>query len=269
MFLFGSIFLLVERELFLIESPLSLFYINILVKKSCLILLFTLSSSFLFASPFNKNIKREDYSVIESGEVLIKNIKNKNKMGLKIGESKTRDFLLDQIENLNPKYLAEIIQVKPYKGNENLPQRLESLLYNISEYINIPYYSERTKTTTPLYTSAKITGIKEDGNGMVINAEFIMNPFGKVVEEIKITRNSDAIYYEAVNTMPLYLENKIECIKESCMKSSIILFRDNEDWVLYAVGGVNAPRIPFLNNRVETAFINRIKSFCHYMFKKL
>lgn len=239
------------------------------MKRNILILLFSLLSSFIFASPFNDNITQEDYSVLESGDVLIKNIRNKKNMGLKKGESETGDILLKEIDNLNPKYLAEIIQIKPYKGNEDLPQRLESLLYNISEYVNIPYYSERNKTTTPLYTEAKIKGMKAEDNCMVINAQFIMEPFGKVLQEIKITHSRDAIYFQTANTSPLYLENKIKCIKEWDMKSAILLFREGDYWVLYGVGGVNAPRLPFITDRIETAFINRIKAFCHYMFKKL
>ena len=36
--------------------------------------------------------------------------------------------LYNKIESLNPKYLAEIIQIKPYEGNEDLPKKLEILL---------------------------------------------------------------------------------------------------------------------------------------------
>ena len=53
------------------------------------------------------------------------------------------------------------------------------------------------------------------------------------------------------------------------MKSAITVFRDGDNWVLYAIGGVDTYKIFFLEDRVETSFINRIKSFCSFIFTKI
>ena len=49
----------------------------------------------------------------------------------------------------------------------------------------------------------------------------------------------------------------------------ILLFKDEDNWILYGIGGVNAPKIPFFSERIEVSFINRIKTFCNFIFTKL
>ena len=52
------------------------------------------------------------------------------------------------------------------------------------------------------------------------------------------------------------------------MKICILLIRDGDNWILYGIGGVNAPRVPFFTERIQTSFINRINTFCSFIFKK-
>jgi len=120
---------------------------------SCIFLSLSIS---VFADPFNNKLTADERNTIASGELLIKNINYEKFMCLKKGESDLGDKLLTEIRELNPKYLAEVIQYKPYKGNEDLPQRLEALLNNVPEYAGIPYYSERNDEWYNLYDSAKI-----------------------------------------------------------------------------------------------------------------
>ena len=78
-------------------------------------------------------------------------------MSLNEGVNQLGDELHQKIKKLNPKYLAEIIQIKPYEGNEDLPQRLEQTLKAIPDYAGIPYYSERAEQWYDLYSSIKVT----------------------------------------------------------------------------------------------------------------
>ena len=52
------------------------------------------------------------------------------------------------------------------------------------------------------------------------------------------------------------------------MKSIVVIVRQGDSWVLYGVGAVDAPSIFFLRDRVETSFMNRIKTFCTFFFNK-
>ena len=235
-------------------------------------LLFILCSFFVcnfsFAEPFNSKLTEEDLNVINSGEVLIKNINFKRNMSLNEGVNQLGDELHQKIKKLNPKYLAEIIQIKPYEGNEDLPQRLEQTLKAIPDYAGIPYYSERAEQWYDLYSSAVITSEETVDNVTDIKADFEMSPFGTVHEIIQIKKLDDSILYSAINTNKLRYHDQFDCVWPEKMLICIYLFRDGDNWVLYGIGGVNAPRIPFFTQRIETSFINRIKTFCDYIFKQ-
>ena len=222
----------------------------------------------IFADPFNSKLTDSERAEITNGEIIIKNINYEKNICLKKGVNPLGDKLLTEINNLNPKYLAEVIQYKPYKGNEDLPQHLEALLNNVPDYAGIPYYSVRHDAWWNLYDSAEIKEVIENGDTKTIKADLLMEPFDVVKEDIEITKSSDAILYSAVNTNKLRYLDKFDCIWPKKMKICILLFRDGDNWVLYGIGGVNAPRVPFFTERIQTSFINRINTFCSFIFKK-
>ena len=222
----------------------------------------------IFADPFNSKLTDSERAEIESGEIIIKNINYEKNICLKKGVNPLGDKLLTEINNLNPKYLAEVIQYKPYKGNEDLPQRLETILNNVPEYAGIPYYSVRHDAWWNLYDSAEIKEVIENGDTKTIRADLLMEPFDVVKEDIEITKSSEAILYSAVNTNKLRYLDKFDFVWPKKMKICILLFRDGDNWVLYGIGGVNAPRVPFFTERIQTSFINRINTFCSFIFKK-
>ena len=232
---------------------------------SCIFLSLSIS---VFADPFNNKLTADERNTIASGELLIKNINYEKFMCLKKGESDLGDKLLTEIRDLNPKYLAEVIQYKPYKGNEDLPQRLEALLNNVPEYAGIPYYSERNDEWYNLYDSAEIVKESEREDGKSLKADLMMEPFDLVHEDIELYRSQDSILYTAVNTNKLRYLDKFDCIWPKKMKICILLIRDGDNWILYGIGGVNAPRVPFFTERIQTSFINRINTFCSFIFKK-
>lgn len=227
-----------------------------------------LTAASVFADPFNSKLTSEERQTLSTGELIIKNINYEKYVCLKKSESKLGDQLLQEIHELNPKYLAEVIQIKPYKGNEDLPQRLETLLNNVPDYAGIPYYSVRAEEWYNLYDSAVITETIERSDGKFIKADLMMEPFDLVQEEIELFRDTDSILYTTVNTNKLRYLDKFDCVWPRKMKICILLLRDGDNWVLYGIGGVNAPRIPFFTERIQTSFINRINTFCSYIFKK-
>ncbi len=233
---------------------------------STLFLLFSLM--ILAADPFNNKLTAQERNSIATGEILIKNINYEKNICLKKAVSPLGDKLLAEIKDLNPKYLAEVIQIKPYKGNEDLPKRLEELLNNVPEYAGIPYYSVRAEEWYNLYDSAEIVSTVERSDGKSMKADLMMEPFDLVQEDIDLYRDTDSILYTAVNTNKLRYLDKFDCVWPRKMKICILLLRDGDNWVLYGIGGVNAPRVPFFTERIQTSFINRINTFCSFIFKK-
>ncbi len=237
-------------------------------KHFCFVLLLIFVSSIAIADPFNSKLTDSERKQLNNGEIIIKNINYEKYMCLKKGQSEFGDQLFTEIHNLNPKYLAEVIQIKPYKGNEDLPQKLEELLNNVPEYAGIPYYSERNDEWYNLYDSAEIVETVEREDGKSLKAELMMEPFELVKEDIDLYRSDDSILYTAVNTNKLRYLDKFDCVWPKKMKICILLIRDGDNWVLYGIGGVNAPRVPFFTERIQTSFINRINTFCSFIFKK-
>lgn len=225
--------------------------------------------SFLFANPFNSNLTSEELTHLESGEVLIKNIKFKNKMCLAEGQSEQADQLISQIKNLNPKYLAEVIQIRPIEGNEDLPEKLNTLLNSVSDYAGIPYWSEQAQEYFDLYSKAEIVKQEQTDNKNIIYADLLMQPFGTVNEYMELYYTDDCVLYLSKNLNKLSYYDSFDCVGKEKMNLCIYLFKDGDNWILYGIGGVNAPRIPFFTERIETSFINRIKTFCNFIFTKI
>ena len=115
--------------------------IMIKTAKRFLIIFFLLVNSiFAFASPFNTNLSDSDKQTIKDGKILIKKIDYTKNMGINSGINDFGDKLINSYKSLSPKYLAEIIQIKPIEGNEDLPEKMKTLLENVSDYAGIPYY---------------------------------------------------------------------------------------------------------------------------------
>ena len=140
---------------------------------------------------------------------------------------------------------------------------------NVSDYAGIPYYSERAEAWYDLYSSAEIVNRTQKGNRTDIDAFFVMEPFDVVQDKITMYNEDESILYFAVNQNKLRYLDKFDCIWPKKMKICILLFRDGDNWVLYGIGGVNAPRIPLFTERIQVSFINRINTFCSFIFKKL
>lgn len=239
------------------------------MKRVIFTLALCLFSSFLFASAFNSNLSSQDEEVLKNGEVLIKKINYSKNMSLKKGISDISDTLIEEIKSLSPKYLAEVIQIRPYKGNENLAEQLNEILNDVSEYAGIPYYSEHSERWYNLYDSATIVSEKTDGNKKYMNANLEMLPFGTVEELIEIEADSSNVLYIATNQNKLRYKDQFDCVWPKKMKMCILLIHEGDNWILYGIGGVNAPRIPFFTERIDTSFMNRITTFCNFIFSKI
>lgn len=241
-----------------------------IAKKTIVLLFFSfIISSFSIAESFNSHLSEDERKTIYSGNILIKKINYFKNVCLETGINNLSDDLLSYYKDLKPKYLAEVIQVRPYKGNEDLPERMNALLSNISDYAGIPYWSERAQEYFDLYSSAKIVSETGTYDNKEYLADIEMSPFGTLKQKINITIKDDTLLYDSINLNKLRYFDSFDCVYPEKMKMSILLLRDGENWILYGIGGVNAPRIPFFTERIDTSFINRIKTFCNYIFTQL
>ncbi|MDY5046202.1 MAG: DUF6675 family protein, partial [Treponema porcinum] len=82
------------------------------------------------ALPFNSKLSESDKETLNKGEVLIKSI-DKLKNAAIEGDNPGIARIREEISDLSPNYLAEIIQIRPYEGNEDLMQKMRSVLEDI------------------------------------------------------------------------------------------------------------------------------------------
>lgn len=222
----------------------------------------------LNAQLFNDKLTTDEQQKLANGKLIIRNIGKVKNISVN-KDNPTVERAISTMERLKPAYLAEIIQIMPYNGNENLVEKLRSMLADVDGYVGIPYYSERAEAYYDLYSSANITAVQDDGSSMKMNVQLEMEPFGNIDTDIVMETLADTLYYENMNRNDLRYYDKFTAVKGENMKSIITVFRSGDSWILYGIGGVKAPSIFFLRDRVETSFMNRIKTMCSYFFEQL
>jgi hypothetical protein len=216
---------------------------------------------------FNGNVTAEERVKLSSGDVLIRNIGKAKNISLN-PVNPTAKKAITVIQSLNPSYLAEVIQVRPYKEEERVIDRMRDILLDVPSYKGIPYWSVTHQRWFELYSSAVVRSRQTQDAATVISAELVMDPFTPIDAEITVAVEDASLFYFMENKNNLKTSG-ITAVKENCMNSIIIVFRDGDFLVLYGIGGVKAPAVLFLKERLERSFMNRIKTFCMFVYEKL
>ena len=99
---------------------------------------------------------------------------------------------------------------------------------------------------------------------------------GIIPTHITIRQTKNELFYESVNTEPVKIKDSgvkivdgMTCAKTNKMKSFVYAFRDEDYIILYGIGGVDAPNVPILKDKIDNSFINRVTTFCKFIFNKL
>ena len=112
----------------------------------------------------------------------------------------------------------------------------------------------------------------------VLHIQSSMPPAGNAAYRLSMAMRKHGIDSKVLNLRPssvrdfafMDLKHKgINCVKKENMKSLILVFKDGNNWILYGIGGVKAPKIPLFEKRIETSFMNKIKTFCQFVYSKL
>lgn len=251
------------------NKPNNIYYLIMFSNKKILLstALFLFSFS-VFSVSFNSKVTGPELQTLAEGKVLARNIDKFKNISIE-SDHPSVAIMKSQIKNLEPNYLAELIQLRPYEGNENLPEKLFNVLSDIPHYAGIPYWSVRHERYFDLYSTAEIMDkVEINENCVNYKADLVMEPFGHIITPITIERGEDFLIYTNSNANTLKLKG-MTAVKEKNMKSIIILFKDGDNWVLYGIGGCKAPKVPMFEERIQTSFINRIKTFCNFAFTQI
>ena len=231
---------------------------------------------------FNDRLDDSDKKTLEEGGIILRSISSmkklcvKSKLSAKKNESLNESsgmisdlVVMPMSKKVKSGYIAEIINFRPYEGNEDLIERINEAMSDFLSYTDIPYYSEQTKKTYPLYKYAEVTDTQIEGNTMIIKEILEMDMFGRFHSEITVENHEDYFLYKLKNTDKLKYKGFITVVSPEEMCSIVAVFRIGGNWMIYAVGGANILRIPFVNARAEPAFTGRVKAFADFVFKKI
>lgn len=220
-----------------------------------------------FLQCFNANLAEAQIQELKSGKVIIRNLKSPKETSLETNNIYANKFL-KELKASSPTHFAEIIQVRPYKGSENLINELALLVMDIGSYRKIPYYAERQGAWASMFTKAEVVSCSRGNLTSVYNAVFRMPPFSEFDAVVSTTQIGDTLYFSTKNKGKI--EYKIfSAVKPEKMECGLVLFREGDYWILYGAGAVKTEASLFVKKRVNTAFVNRIKDFSMYFIKKL
>lgn len=228
----------------------------------------------LFALPFNEKVSDSDKAVLDSGSILARSIDKYKNAALK-SDNSAAVKMLQEIKSMSPNYLAEMIQVRAYEGNEGLLDKMEAVLLDVPHYAGIPYWSEQHQRFWDLYEKAQVNStepfdstIPATNKATSINASLYMEPLGDIAAHITFERGDEYLLFMNENTNTLKLKG-INAISKGKMKSAILVIKDGSNWVLYALGGCKTFKVAGFQKRIETSLINRIKTFVNFVFEKI
>lgn len=239
------------------------------MKKITAILVVLALSVPLFAQEnlYGKILSDSEKTSLESGETIIKSLKNYKNFSI-ISDNPGVKQIQSDTKKLKPAYLAEVIKIVPYEGNENIITKINEQLINVKEYVGIPYYSEHNDIWVDLYASCNIISENIEDNTSKIVADLYMEPFGDITTEVETNIYEDYYVYASQNLSTIKYSG-FTAVSKNEMKSLICVFRNGDNWILYGIGAVDAPDVFFMHDRIELSFMNRIKTFCKHIFNLL
>ena len=255
-------------------------FLMILVPKkffSVLFFSFFLSTSFYSQVPvkimdgeidylFNDRLNGREILALRNGEVVCNSI-GKLKYA-RINEIPETEQLISAVKEVGPNHLAEIIKILPYKKYENLTETVSKMLKDEDSYTKVPFALNDDGSTRYLYTLAEIQDIEQQGEKEVITEKFIMPPLDCFTGRIESEKVGTYFFYQMKNTNRI--KYKIfSAVGKKNMIAVISIFRYGDNWIIYALGGVDIFKIPFIDKAVDRAFYNRIKAFCLFTFANL
>ena len=216
---------------------------------------------------FNERLTTREILALRNGEVVTNSI-GKVKYA-RIKQIPETEQLLSAVKEVKPNHLAEIIKILPYSGYENLTEIVSEMLKNEESYTKVPFYVDDDGDTHYLYADAKIENIEKSEEKEIITEKFLMRPLDYFTAEIDSEKRGTYFFYQMINTTRVRYKSFFSAIGKKKMIAVISIFRYGDNWIIYALGGVDIIKLPFIDKAVDRAFYRRIRSFCVFTFANL
>ena len=204
---------------------------------------------------------------LQDGQIVIRNIKRCKGISIKSGLNAYADKVVDLAQDINANYLAEIVCKMPKASNPDIIGQAVKIFGDINLYKEIIYSDEKKGSSKNLFPLVE-PRFKNDGPGSIqIGSHLRMDMLSAYDSELEIQWGENGFYFQQKNVTPL-LWKSFKAVKEGNMIAGICCFEWKGDYYVYALGGIRAPRIPFVIAEIERQFIGRIEDFTVFYIKR-
>ncbi len=248
------------------------------MKKRLLPAAFAALLSFALAAPmfaqdsslppsFASEWKQKEIKELQEGKIVIRNIRKAKHTTLNDGVNIYADKVLKIARDINANYLAEIIYKMPKDSNKSIIGQAVKIFEDINLYKDIIYTDEKKESSKNLFPLVE-QRFRNDKPGYIqIGSHLKMDMLSDYDSELEIEWGKDGFFFHQQNVTPLMWKS-IKAVKAGNMIAGICCFEWNNEYYVYALGGIRAPRIPFVIAEIERQFIGRIEDFTVFYIKK-
>ncbi|MBE6350283.1 MAG: hypothetical protein E7062_05990 [Spirochaetaceae bacterium] len=113
-----------------------------------------------------------------------------------------------------------------------------------------------------------VNSTKEIPFGYQLNVTYDMLPFNPYKANVLLKKTDSTLFYSTINTELMKFKG-VPAIKKENFHFYILAQETDDAIILYGLGAVDAPILPFVKDRIEVSFTNRIKTFCQFIFEEV
>ncbi|MBP5157832.1 MAG: hypothetical protein ILP18_08185 [Treponema sp.] len=212
--------------------------------------------------PFNGLISDGDLEKLTAGEIVIRNIRDRKNMCMPRGVCPYADEILGMFTELNPGYLAEILYMFPVEGNSDasIIGQSDAIFSDWPLYKEVIYTDEDTGKSKHLFPEAELVKRTDRYRWKSIWTHVKMDFLAPYDTELIIKTTDDTFFFSQINQEAMKYKF-VTAVRPKNMQAAICCFKYRGNWFVYALGGVKAPVIPFVRNKIDHQFIGRIEDF--------
>lgn len=236
-------------------------------KKLAFLLIPIFLASLSAQSFFSEKLNSQELEQAQGESTLIKKIDSYKNISI-LPNTENTTAIANAIKELKPSLVLEFIKIIPKTQDQTILESLHKILLNIENYAGIQYWSEQQKRYYDLYTSVVVNSTKEIPFGYKLNVTYDMLPFNPYKANVLLKKTDSTLFYSTINTELMKFKG-VPAIKKEDFHFYIVAQETEDSVILYGLGAVDAPILPFVKDRIEVSFTNRIKTFCQFIFKEV
>ncbi len=226
---------------------------------------------YLFGEDIFSGLSAGEVKILQNNGTVTRILKNKKYLAIDVESYNTKDIFAS-ISKLNPNYISEVISVIPLEEGKNSVQMLEKIetaLFNIAEYKQFPYYSQKWDKTVDLYEKLNINSFTKNSSGFSANVTQRMIPFEEMEVVYNLSATDRALYFSSENISSISYKG-VKAVKPGKMQWYLCVFTHENKLVFYGVGAAKAfDMFGTLRSRLEPAFVGRAEAFFISIIKKM